>query len=238
MAYFLSPIIDTNTEGQWFEGNAYEKDTLYSIEEGKLPPVNYDKHSLKPHSLTHAEAPRHVDNNGASIDTFFEGSFFYGRCAVLRLRGNNFKPLGNGCFHWEVQVNELEEALVRLFVDVTKFPNKILVTVDQYPTHKSGYHNPSYVLTLTQNAADYLISIPQFHLYGTSWKSTDYAPGSLERPIHKTIFKKAVIFENLDLKDVPEGVYFFSAPPIRLLNASESPVCPVLYTKEELLDAF
>jgi hypothetical protein len=44
--------------------------------------------------------------------------------------------------------------------------------------------------TLSQEAADYLISLDGFHLYGISWKSSDFNPGRPERPIHNTLFKK------------------------------------------------
>jgi arylformamidase len=80
-----------------------------------------------------------------------------------------------------------------------------------------------------------LISKEGFKLFGTSWKSSDYAPGSLDRPIHKTLFKKAIILENLKLDHVPEGIYFMNAFPLPLKGSSEAPVVPVLYRKEELL---
>jgi arylformamidase len=67
-----------------------------------------------------------------------------------------------------------------------------------------------------------------------TWKSSDYKPGSAERPIHKTLFKKAVILECLNLSEVPEGMYFLNAFPLRIEGASESPACPVLFTKNEL----
>jgi kynurenine formamidase len=87
---------------------------------------------------------------------------------------------------------------------------------------------------LSQSAAELLVD-NNIKLYGTSWKSSDFLPGSKERPIHNTLFKTALIMECLDLKDVPAGVYFMNAFPIALENSSESPVCPILYTKEEIL---
>jgi kynurenine formamidase len=46
--------------------------------------------------------------------------------------------------------------------------------------------------------------------------------------------RSALIFECLDLIDVPEGNYFWVAVPLRLEGVSESPVCPILLKKEEL----
>ena len=113
-------------------------------------------------------------------------------------------------------------------------PPKILISTEYYPLNQQNYHDPNYVLTLSQDAADFLVEQNGFNLYGTSWKSSDYNPGSPNRPIHNTIFKKAVILENLNLKNVPSGIYFMCAFPIPLENASESPVVPVLFNMNEI----
>jgi len=234
MPYVLSPMIGSTSQGMWREGSAYEKRSIYSIASGKAPPVNYDEHILRPHSLTHLETPAHTQDTGKRLDSFYNESleFFYGRTLVLRISGNKYSSLGNGIFHWVVSVEEIEERLEAL--GLKDIPHKILITSEFYPVNTDGYHDPNYVLTLSQEAADYLISIPGFNLYGTSWKSSDYNPGKAERPIHNTLFKKALILENLELKNVPEGIYFMSAFPLPLEDASESPVVPVLFTKEEL----
>ena len=72
------------------------------------------------------------------------------------------------------------------------------------------------------------------NLYGTSWKNSDFKPGSFDRPIHNTLFKSAVMLECLDLENVPAGNYFMTAYPIRIEGASESPVTPVLFTHDEI----
>lgn len=46
MPYIISPQITLDNKGEWLEGNPYEKESIYRIEEGKLPPVNYDKHKI------------------------------------------------------------------------------------------------------------------------------------------------------------------------------------------------
>ena len=109
-----------------------------------------------------------------------------------------------------------------------------MLTTDFYPTNNSGFHDPNYVLTLSLDAASYLVNDKGINLYGTSWKSTDFMPGKMERPIHKKIFEKAVILEMLDLKSVPAGEYFLVAYPLMIEGASESPVTALLFTKAEL----
>lgn len=228
MPFILSPDIHENLPPLWFEGLVYKKSNLFEIEPGKLPPVNYDSHILNSHSLTHIEAETHVVKNGKSLDDYFKDpKFFYGPTVVVKLSGNKYGP------HWEVSRDELEQALLRA-LQGKPFPGKILLTSEYYPENDHGYHKPECILTLSQEAADYLLAFSNFNLYGTSWKSSDYKPGSPERPIHKTLFQKAVILECLCLNHVPEGIYFLSSFPLKIKGASESPACPVLFTKEEL----
>ncbi len=233
MPYILCPKITPQSSAMWGEKSAYEKKAIYSIAEGKLPPVNYDEHIIRAHSLTHFETPAHTIQDGQRLDHFYHSpEYFYGKTVVIKLQGNKYEPKGNGVFHWVISKEEILERFQAL--NLEKTPHKILISTDFYPLNTDGYHDPNYVLTLSQEAADYLISLSGFHLYGTSWKSSDFNPGRPERPIHNTIFKKAGILENLDLKNVPEGIYFMTAFPLPLENASESPVVPVLFTKEEL----
>ena len=234
MPYVLSPVIELDSPGMWFEGAAYEKKSIYSIDSGKQPPVNYDEHVLRPHSMTHLESPAHTQKDGKRIDSYYKESLkhFYGQTLVIKLKGNNYQARENNIFHWIISERDIRERLSDL--EITVLPNKILISTDFYPLNGQGYHDPNYVLTLSQEAADFLVSIPDFNLYGTSWKSSDFNPGKPDRPIHNTLFQKALILENLNLNVVPEGIYFMSAFPLPFKDASESPVVPVLFTKDEL----
>jgi kynurenine formamidase len=132
--HILSPIIDESNSGFWAEGSPYTKDNIYSIKSDKLPPVNYDVHHIKAHSLTHAEAPRHTQKEGNCIASFFsDPKYFYGKATVVRLKGNNYKLIdeSNNIFHWEVQLDELKRELLQV-------PQKLLLTTDYYPIESSG----------------------------------------------------------------------------------------------------
>lgn len=236
MPYVLSPLIGQGSPGMWQEGPAYEKKTIYSIQEGKMPPVNYDEHTIRSHSLTHLETPAHTLKEGKTLDVFYKESlnYFYGKTLVIKLSGNNYKPLGNGIFHWIITVEEIKERLNKL--GVVNFPDKLLISTNIYPENSQGYHDPNYILTLSQGAADFLVSHKNFNLYGTSWKSSDYNPGKVERPIHNTLFMQSLILENLCLNLAPEGMYFMAAFPLPFWGASESPVVPVLFEQKELIE--
>ncbi|MFN9066794.1 MAG: hypothetical protein ACK5V3_06165, partial [Bdellovibrionales bacterium] len=234
LPYILSPLIKVGTEGMWGEGVAYSKKQIYGISNEKLPPVNYDEHIIKSHSITHIEFPNHTQIDGEKLSDFLPSkpNYFYGPSTVVRLKENKYKNIKNEIFHWEVQLNDLKEA-VESQVDPERL-EKLLITSDFCPENKSGFHDPNYVLTLSLESAEWLINLPKFNLFGTSWKSSDYAPGSMQRPIHNTLFKRALIVENLILSKVPEGNYFLVCIPIMLAGSSESPVTPVLFNAHEL----
>lgn len=229
MHYVISPPIKLNSKGEWFEGDAYEKESLYQISDNKLPPVNYDKHMLKPHSLTHIETPLHVDENGYAIDYYFENkpNHFFGKCVVLKFSNDSWIEKDNGIKQRIISLLELKEKL-KQYNNI----EKVLITIEGIEENSYGYHNPNFVLTLSLEAAQYLVSFENFNLFGTSWKSTDFSPGSTERPIHKEIFKKALILEYINLNKVSEGEYFINCFPLNLQNASESPVTAVLFEED------
>ncbi|MGZ3808463.1 MAG: hypothetical protein ACXVCE_10280 [Bacteriovorax sp.] len=244
MPYVLSPIIKENFEGMWFEGSPYKRETIYDIHSTapSSPPVNYSSYTIKPHSLPHIESSSHTNKNGTSIDCFFHEKklhHFWGKTLVVKLGGNRFKSQASApaVWVWEVGLEELKAGIYEA-QGSEEAPERLILTLKDVPLNSQGLHDPHFVLILSQEAADYLISNNNFCLYGTSWKSSDYRPSSKERPIHNTLFKKALIMECLDMKDVPQGTYFLNAFPIPLEGASESPVCPVLFTKEEILAQF
>lgn len=234
MPHILSPIISEDLPDLWGEGRPYERQTIYSK---PTMPINYDAHTLKPHSLPHIETSAHTNTNAPTIDQYFRQkkfSSFFGKTLVIKLDGNSFKahPSMPGLFLWEVSVDELKNKFSKL--NDEKIPERVLISVKDLPETSYQLHDPNYVLILSQEAAEYLISNEHFALYGTSWKSTDFNPGKSERPIHNTIFKRALILECLDLKNVKEGHYFLSSFPLPLNGASESPVCPVLFEASEV----
>ncbi|MBG59189.1 MAG: hypothetical protein CMJ16_01900 [Peredibacter sp.] len=242
MPYVLSPIIKESFEGMWFEGSPYKKETIYDINstDPKSPPVNYSAYTLKPHSLPHVETAAHTQKDGKSVDFYYNEklySHFYGKVVVLKLEGNNFKqhPELEQIKTWEITKEEVQKALMEV-TGKDEVPQRVIITLKDIPLNRHGLHDPNYVLILSQEAANFLSEDEKLKLYGTSWKSSDFMPGKKERPIHNTLFKSALIMECLDLKDVPAGTYFLNCFPLPLEGSSESPVCPVLYTKEEILE--
>ncbi len=236
MPYILSPLISENMTGLWLEGTPYERDSIYSMSENE-PPINYDLHSFKPHSLTHVETPAHTQASGHRLGHYYNNrpDIFFGDCVVVKLKGSHWNKISTNenIYHWEVSLEQLKQGIYDA-ANSDSIPDRILLTAETAPILSNGFHDPDYVLTLSQEAANFLVNSESFKLYGTSWKSTDFQPKSRERPIHNTLFQKALIFELLILSNVPQGKYFLSAFPIPVKEASEALVCPVLFTAEEL----
>lgn len=239
MPYVLSPIISDRLPGLWGEGTPYITEEIYDMDKKNSPPVRYKSHTIKPHSLPHLDAPGHILKNGHAVEWFFKNQAleaFYGEVVLIRLKGNSFKATPFPDVQvWEVSKKDLADSLKNISPSM-QMPSRLLVTVDSFPEDANGNHDPNKVLVLSEEAAQWIIEEnPHFKMYGTSWKSSDFQPNSTNRPVHKIFLSRNVaIFECLSLKHVPEGKYFWTAFPLPLEGASESPVCPVLFTKEEL----
>lgn len=231
MPYILSPLVDENLYSQWGEGPPYAREIVKIIDPNNLPPVHIERHTFNPHSMTHIETDKHVHVHGKGMHDFFEGNHFYGMCRVVRFR---LPPTYDEGLvkKWVISKDQLIESLDGIR------PNKLMITLDSYDKNEYNFMNVDHHLTLSLEAAQWLVENPKFNLCGTSWKTSD--DSSLHedkryREVHKTLLSQAVILENADLELVPDGEYFLSAYPIRIFNSSESPICPVLFTKDELL---
>ncbi len=224
MPFILSGLVHTRLQGLFGEGAPYSTEVIYNFESG--PPVRYSSHTLKPHSIPHIDAPSHILKDGKTIDELFKSpELFYGKVTVLKLEGNNWRPLGNGQYLWEIKREE---------IDLSVPPERLFIYPSSAPLTKDGYQDSNYISVLSIEAAEWLVSDGNFKAFGTSWKSSDYQPESRERPVHKILLSSAVLFEQLKLHHVPQGEYFLCGFPLCLEGASESPLTPVLFSKEEL----
>lgn len=235
MPYVLSPIITPDAPGLWAEGAPYTVEPVYDLCNPAHPPVRYGAHRLAPHSLPHVDAPSHILEDGESVEAYFSTAriaSLSGPVLLLKVRQPQWQDVA-GQRHCRV-----DEALLRSEIQRAtgrdEAPDKLILTLAELPQTAHGQHDPAQALTLAEEAAQWLLANPRFNAYLTSWKSTDFQPGSRARPIHRLLLPRAAVFECLDLRAVPEGRYFLSAFPLPLAGASESPVCPVLFTAEEI----
>ena len=240
MPYILSAPLHNDLPGLWGEGAPYESKIIYDIRSSdpSKPPVHYQAHTLKPHSIPHIDAPGHIIPGGQTVEQCFSEQWlhcFYGQAVVVKLTGKRWEKFNgdSGLFLWRVELSELRSEIERV-TGSTEVPAKLLLTAAEVPLTKDGFHDSKFILVLSPQAAEWLAGSTNFSAYGTSWKSSDFEPNSRERPIHKILFRRAVLFEHLKLDHVPEGSYFFCAFPLMLRAATESPVTAVLFTQAEL----
>lgn len=235
MPYVLSPMIAPEAPGLWAEGAAYTVEPVYDLCNPAHPPVRYGAHRLAPHSLPHVDAPSHILEDGAPVEAYFTPArlaSLHGPALLLKLRAPRWQDVA-GQRHCAVDAETLR-AEIRRATGTDMPPEKLILTLAELPQDGRGQHDPAHALTLTEDAARWLLANPRFDAYLTSWKSTDFQPGSRARPIHRLLLPRAAVFECLDLAAVPEGRYYLSAFPLPLAGASESPVCPVLFTAAEM----
>jgi arylformamidase len=236
MPYFLAPPIEKTNPALWAEGSPYKSEIIYDLcsDDLQAPPVHYESHTLKPHSVCHFDAPAHIVRGDLKIEDLYRehSSFFYGPAVVAVFDQPKFIPhrTAPGVSHWEISLSDLKATLSQ--IDLKSPLTKLILSYSGISA--DFYQQTDKAITLSVEAATYLTDLPGFNLIITPWKSVDFQPQSRERPVHKIFFKSAGILECVNVEGIPSGEYFLAAAPIPLHGATESPVAPVLFTRGEL----
>ena len=185
-------------------------DTPYSQEWsatlGPGCPVNVSRITLSPHVGSHADAPLHYGNEGATIGAVALDPYL-GPCRVIHAIGCG--PL--------VEWHHVEHASRDL-------PPRVLVRtyarkpVDRFAEDLAAYA-PSTIEKLAQLGVK-LVGIDSASIDPSASKTLDS---------HQVIRRLDLrVLENLVLDDVPEGDYELIALPLKLMTADASPVRAVL----------
>ena len=235
MPFSLCRPIRVSRQAQWGEGPPYETMAVYRAGPTE-PPVHYDTHVLRPHSLCHAETLKHVDSSGPGIEEWCDDQsidLWFGPVVVLKVRSPQW--VKSEAMHVHTISQSALTEMLRL-LGIQGVPRRLLISCDPMPKDTDGYHSAQYALVFDLDAAQWLAQQDQSLLVGTSYRSLDFQPGSRERPIHRTLLARGVALELLDLDRVPEGHYILASLPIPLAGGSESLVSPVLFTFKEWAD--
>ena len=169
-------------------------------------PVNVSRITLSPHVGSHADAPLHYGDEGATIGEVGLDPYI-GRCRVIHAIGCG--PL--------VEWRHVEHAMHDL-------PERVLVrTYDKAPLDRFdddlAAYSPSTIEQLAQRGVK---------LVGIDTASIDPA-ASKTLASHQVIRRLDLrVLENLVLDEVPEGDYELIALPLKLMAADASPVRAVL----------
>lgn len=167
--------------------------------------VNVGTVQMSVHTGTHADAPFHFDEQGASIDAL-DPAVFVGPAVVLDAAGYEVIPLS-------------------LFasVDGARTP-RILLKTGAWTDHTRF---PQAVPVIAPDVARFLGERGVI-LLGVDVPSVD-AIDSKDLPNHHALGAAGIaILESLDLRAVPPGEYDLIALPLRLVGADGSPVRAIL----------
>ncbi|HUF38768.1 MAG TPA: cyclase family protein, partial [Anaerolineales bacterium] len=168
--------------------------------------VNLSSLTMSLHAGAHADAPWHFQDEGPTIETLALEPFL-GPARLVRLQteGQRIEP------------SDLEELLVAP-------PKRLLICCNP------GRDPDRFPSTFAYFSAEAAARIAQasVRLLGTDAPSVD-AVDSKELPAHHALWAGgALILENLDLRNVPEGEYELIALPLPILGADGSPIRAVL----------
>ena len=187
----------------WPGDEPYRYELSWRMSEGAA--VNVGAVTMSVHSGTHADAPFHFDESGATIDRL-DPSAFFGPATVIDVTGRDSIAVGD---LESIDLSETPRVLLKTgaWTDHARFPESIPVLEGDVP----GYLHDRGVI-----------------LVGLDVPSVD-ALDSKDLPIHHGLGRRGIhILESLNLAAVPAGRYDLIALPLRLVGADGAPVRAVL----------
>ena len=193
----------TNKIGTWPGDTPFQFEVAYTKEQ--TGSVNIGKFTTSVHTGTHADAPFHFDEKGATIDQL-DINMYIGIAKVIDVSG--LDSIGRE----ELQELELD-GVERLLLKTTH-----KVNVELFPAE---------IPVLKENIGPFLQEKGIF-LIGVDRPSVDPLDDK-ELLAHHSLYHHGVhILENLLLEDVSPGDYELIALPLKIVGADGSPVRAVL----------
>lgn len=172
------------------------------------------------HTGTHADAPWHVLDGGATVDRL-DPALFIGPAQVLRTEDPD-----------AISIESLRAAGLREG-EAGGAPLRLLIAT---PRPYDGRQFPETIPHLSPEAARWLVSLG-LRLVGVNVPSLDPLD-SRAMESHRVVFAAgAGILENLDLSTVEPGAYELFAAPIRISGADAAPVRALLRPRGEATGA-
>ena len=203
--YDLSPVLQPGI-AEWPGDEPFSHSSTLRIADGAA--VNLSFMTLSLHTGSHADAPLHYDDQGASIDEL-DLTVFLGSARLVNIEANDV-----------ISPEQLADALADR-------PQRLLVRCN--PGFRPDRFPDSFV-HFTPEAAE-AIGRAGVRLVGLDAPSVDNAE-SKELPCHHAFHRHGtLILENLLLDGVPEGEYQLVALPLRIASGDASPVRAVLISR-------
>jgi arylformamidase len=191
----------------------YEGMPVYKNRPEKQPKINTvtnghvteSQLSLDVHCGTHIDAPLHMTNEGAKIDSISIEDLV-GQAKVFDLTNVN-----NSISKSDLEVFPIKSGDFVLFKTKNSFEEEF---------------NYNFVY-LNEDGAEYLADIG---IRGVGIDSLGIERSQPNHPTHKCLFSNnIIIIEGLRLKDIQQGEYFMVAAPIKLIGTDASPARVLLF---------
>lgn len=159
------------------------------------------------HTGTHIDAPLHMVEGGETIEQL-SPELYIGKARLIDL-------------------TDVEEKIHKK--DLERFPIEkgdiLLIRTRNWKSQEAEVYNPSFVY-LEEDGAEYLRE-KGIKTLGIDAMSVER--GKAGHPTHKILLGNGIgIIEDLFLKDIPEGEYFFTALPLKIKGAEASMTRAVL----------
>ncbi|KAA0546128.1 cyclase family protein [Bacillus sp. BGMRC 2118] len=161
--------------------------------------------SLDVHSGTHMDAPLHMMNDGATIETI-DIENIIGSSKVLDLT-----EVEDGITKKDLEVHHIQKGDFLLFKTKNSFDEEF---------------NFDFIY-LKEDGAQYLAEL---EIRGLAIDALGVERSQEGHPTHKALFSKnIVVIEGVRLKDVPAGDYYMVAAPMKLIGTDAAPTRVLLF---------
>jgi arylformamidase len=194
--YDLSQLLDIQTK-RFAEEPLMTLQTV--LQKSESCPVNLTRISCSSHAGTHCDAPRHVDNDGATVCQLDLANFF-GRCVVVDL----------SYLHQVITADDIKDWV---------FEERVLFKVYAVDLH-FAYFDESAIELLASRGVK---------LIGTNALSVDAIDAKVLNAHHACYKNQIQIIEGLLLNDVLPGFYGFIGLPLKLSGADASPIRAIVF---------
>lgn len=163
--------------------------------------ANESKLDIHVHTGSHVDAPRHILQNGKTIEKISLGRFI-GKCVVLDL-------------------TKIKGAIIKFNLKNTKIRIKKNDIVLLKTKNKPEEFNPDFTY-LEKSGAEWLASKK---VKAVGIDSLGIERNQPNHETHRTLLSKNIlIFEGLDLSRLKPGRYLFYGAPLKIRNGDASPV--------------
>ena len=201
----------------WPGDTPFQFELKWKMAEGAS--VNVGAINMSVHNGTHADAPFHFDQGGASIERMPLDTYF-GDAVVLDLTKLFAKTGDEREKNRQITIANLKDAS-----DALKLGLRLLLKTNVWIDSKVF---PEWIPVIAPDVPGWLGELG-VKLLGLDLPSVDPIEAKNLTNHHALAAAGIAILESLDLRDVAPGIYHFSALPLKIAGGDAGPVRAILW---------